>query len=162
MEKVYKNKWDKFSAILTIALISLILYIAYRIISTHPMTFSVYFFLFFTVILFVLFWSLRPYKATTDGEKVIIHTVAGKETFTINRYKAQLCPKSDFPSGIRLFASGGLFGYTGKWRSKIGKEPRSNYNSLVTSTDEDIILLKHLDSDKRTLLNAPREWFGIK
>lgn len=63
---------------------------------------------------------------------------------------------------LRHFASGGFFGYVGKWRGNIGRRPRANYDSLATSTDEDMILLKHLESDKKILLNAPREWFGIK
>ncbi|MDD7437603.1 MAG: hypothetical protein PUK66_02010 [Bacteroidales bacterium] len=93
---------------------------------------------------------------------MIIHRVVGKETFTIDRYEVQVCPETDFPSGVRLFASSGFFGYVGKWRGKIGTLPRTNYDSYVTSSSEDMIHLKSIDGHRRVLLNAPREWFAIE
>lgn len=162
MEQTYKNKWDTFSGIISGLLLLFTLYIMYETWANQSMGLTRYLIIFLIAAYLVATWIYIPYKATTDGKEVIIHRIVGKETFTIDRYEAQVCPKSDFPSGVRILASSGFFGYVGKWRGKIGGQPRANYDSFVTSTSEDMIFLKSIEGHRRVLLNAPREWFGIE
>lgn len=53
---------------------------------------------------------------------------------------------------IRLCASGGLFGYWGKWKSGDGR----NFTSYITHRKENVYYLS--DGTNIIAINAPKEW----
>lgn len=88
-----------------------------------------------------------------DSQKIRIHFLGYTRTISRENYPILLTGQDLINDGaIRLCASGGLFGYWGKWKSGDGR----NFTSYITHRNEDVYYLS--DGTHIIAINAPREW----
>ena len=88
-----------------------------------------------------------------DSQKIRIHFLGYTRTISRENYPILLTGQDLINDGaIRLCASGGLFGYWGKWKSGDGR----NFTSYITHRKENVYYLS--DGTHIIAINAPREW----
>ena len=105
-----------------------------------------------TAIIPLFFYPFRESFDRNTGE-IKIHFLGYSRTISRENYPILLTGQDLINDGaIRLFASGGLFGYWGKWKSGDGR----NFTSYVTHRKENVYYLS--DGTHIIAINAPKEW----
>ena len=62
-----------------------------------------------------------PLRLSYDGERVVLRRLLTSKTYTHTDYHIEVVSGLELSGGLRLFASGGYFGFTGLfWRPKMG------------------------------------------
>ena len=96
-----------------------------------------------------------PFRESFDrnSQKIRIHFPGYSRTISREKYPKLLTGQDLMSNGaIRLCASGGLFGYWGKWKSGDGR----NFTSYITHRNENVYYLS--DGTHIIAINAPKEW----
>lgn len=84
-----------------------------------------------------------PIRLTIGNDKIILHRLFGAINIPIKDIIAiKAIPNSETAFSIRIFGSGGLFGYLGKFKNKI----LGNYTMYATNVNE-LILIR---TDRKT------------
>lgn len=84
-----------------------------------------------------------PIRLTIGNDKIILHRLFGSINIPIKDIIAiKAIPNSETAFSIRIFGSGGLFGYLGKFKNKI----LGNYTMYATNVNE-LILIR---TDRKT------------
>lgn len=84
-----------------------------------------------------------PIRLTIGNDKIILHRLFGTINIPIKDIIAiKAIPNSETAFSIRIFGSGGLFGYLGKFKNKI----LGNYTMYATNVNE-LILIR---TDRKT------------
>jgi len=104
----------------------------------------------FLVIVFLISWLLHPTSYEITNEELLIHRPKGP--IKISLTDIQSIEKTEPGFSIRLFGSGGLFGYFGLFSSnKLGKHHR------YTGNNENLVLINA--GKKKYLLSIHDELF---
>jgi len=62
-----------------------------------------------------------PVRLSYDGERVVLRRLLTSKTYTHTDYHIEVVTGLELSGGLRLFASGGYFGFTGLfWRPNMG------------------------------------------
>ncbi len=144
----YRASFDATTKLITLGVIVLFLFLLYRYFFISPLinflSISVAFL--FCLILF-LSWLYSTYGYEVKDKRFIIHRRKGKIIVPLCDIKSiRVIHKKELGTLIRMWGSGGLFGYYGHFRStRIGKlklytTQRKNL-VLVTTVDQDYLLL---------------------
>ncbi len=157
--KHYKNKWDRFTIIMT-TLVLIVITIAVIALYCegglwHQVTATV-------LLLFAIIpIFLRPLSTSYDGEKLIVRFLCYKKVYSLSQYTPVYIEHFSTTKAVRIFASGGYFGYWGIWRKHLnGRDRWDTLHSYTTSRKEDCILLMPKEESKhKVLLNADGRWF---
>ncbi|MBU3837297.1 MAG: PH domain-containing protein [Candidatus Phocaeicola faecigallinarum] len=84
-----------------------------------------------------------PIRLTIGNDKIILHRLFGAINISIKDIiEIKAIPNSETAFSIRIFGSGGLFGYLGKFKNKI----LGNYTMYATNVNE-LILIR---TDRKT------------
>ena len=105
-----------------------------------------------TAIVPLFFYPFRE-SFDHDSQKIRIHFLGYTRIISRENYPILLTGQDLINNGaIRLSASGGLFGYWGKWKSGDGR----NFTSYITHRKENVYYLS--DGTNIIAINAPKEW----
>ncbi len=110
--------------------------------------------LFLLVIVFSLYWA--PRSLSIDQEKLTCHTLGSRIEIPLSSilFVSQIEPK-DIRTSMRLFGSGGMFGYMGRFRTrKLG-----NYTMYITER-RNLILVTTQTKKYVFNLNLSQEQFN--
>lgn len=154
---IYKNKWDKLSIIITT--ITVILIVVGIVLSLYYKNTEAQIALLIVTIALLVAYLMRPTQTLFEGDDIVIVRPIGKKVIHAHQYSITKLTGLDTVFSMRLFASGGIFGYMGLWRLKINEPPKwRNVYSYLTDSGKDILLLQHQETKKKYLINAPTEW----
>lgn len=160
MNNIYQNKWDRFSSIMTI-IVSIILLVSIGFSIKDGGTTSI---VVSAVLIALLLLSVlsRPKKTTNTDGHLTIDFPLYKKVLDIKDYSPLTIEKMSSTNSIRLFASGGYFGYSGIWRMYVReKSSWITVISYITDKDKDVVLLvPRTKGKKHVLINANRQWFS--
>ncbi|MDD7437758.1 MAG: hypothetical protein PUK66_02835 [Bacteroidales bacterium] len=162
MDRIYNNKWDRFSLVTTIVL-SIVVLIAIVLSIDHGGVVATI----VSLVLFVFFLFsilLRPRRTKYIDQHVIVDFPIGKKVLDMRQYSSLSLEKPSIIKSIRLFANGGYFGYSGIWRMYI-REKNSwvTVRSYATNKDEDVVLLiPHTKDKKCVLINLDPTWLSFE
>lgn len=99
-----------------------------------------------TIVLMPIIWY--PIRVTDMGDRIVINQIIGKKVFPKDEYQIEEIANINLYSSIRIFDSA-VWVYWGYFNnSKIGKY----FGQHVT---ENVILLTHLKTGKKYLIDAP-------
>ena len=105
-----------------------------------------------TAIVPLFFYPFRE-SFDDDSQKIRIHFLGYTRIISRENYPILLTVQDLINNGaIRLCASGGLFGYWGKWKSGDGR----NFTSYIIHRKENVYYLS--DGTNIIAINAPKEW----
>lgn len=78
-----------------------------------------------------------PIRLTIENDKIILHRLFGTINIPIkNIIEIKAIPKSETAFSIRIFGSGGLFGYLGKFKNK----KLGSYTMYATNLNELVLI----------------------
>jgi Bacterial PH domain len=97
-------------------------------------------------------WSPRGY--TVQGATILVHRLVGDAAFSLTGVReVRTAAADDFSGAIRLFGSGGMFGYYGVFRtSKLGKS-----TWYLTRRDPAVVIV----TEQKTALFSPDDRDGF-
>ena len=89
-------------------------------------------------VLYIATWI--PINLSANTTHIILHKLIGKITIPIGEITSvQIIDKSMISNSIRLFGSGGVFGYLGKFRNRL----LGNYIMYITERKNLILIKTH-------------------
>lgn len=148
----YKPVWDNWSIVAT-AICMIIVVVLIGTALTYEEEW--YKWLMIAVALFILsFVFFFPYRTTLiDGKVIKLQFIGYSRQIDLREYRLIASGREYAKGSIRIFASGGHFGYPGYWLLKNGKV----FASYLTNFKRNV---RFLSNGKRMIaLNAPKEWF---
>ena len=88
--------------------------------------------------LIVVFIATMPIRLTIGNDKIILHRLFGAINIPIKDIIAiKAIPNSETAFSIRIFGSGGLFGYLGKFKNK-----KLGYYTMYATDINELILIR--------------------
>lgn len=162
-ELIYRNKWDGFSigtSVLVFLLIGFCLVQVFRGATSDGLKWFTFVICLLPLLILI---ALRPIRTRLSGETLEVHFLFHKKTLPLSDYSIRTDATPQLLGGIRLCASGGLFGYYGLWSCKIDTHAggRQKAFSYLTHAGKDVcLLLPHDPKRDPILLNAPAGWFA--
>ncbi|MBO9570901.1 MAG: PH domain-containing protein [Chitinophagaceae bacterium] len=145
---LYKTSLDRTAKAITAITLLLLAFISYRnwFVSSVPVWLKIVITLSFLAIV-IIAWIYAPQNYLIENETLVINRAVGRVYIPLNGIVGiREVNKKELGTLIRLWGSGGLFGYYGKFRStRMGKltlytTRRSNLVLLTTDSGEKILL----------------------
>ncbi len=100
------------------------------------------------VLVFLFCATLAPIYTQVDTQTIIIKSLLRKKVFKRSEVEIEIINKKDIKGSVRLFASGGLFGYIGWFSSsKLG----TYYMTTINLKELALITYKN----KKYIINFP-------
>ncbi|WP_297129606.1 hypothetical protein [uncultured Porphyromonas sp.] len=150
----YHPSTDSFAIWITITILILCAYMMYEGLAhqSGAMKWIVISIAALTAIVPLFFYPFRE-SFDRDSQKIRIHFLGYTRIISRENYPILLTGQDLINDGaIRRCASGGLFGYWGKWKSGDGR----NFTSYITHRKENVYYLS--DGTNIIAINAPNEW----
>lgn len=149
---VYKPVWDNWSIVATVIILVIVSVLIGASFGYEEMWYRRLMLAVALSLLSAAFFT--PYRVTLQDPQTIRLSFPGySRHIDLNRYKL-IASGGEYAKGsIRIFASGGLFGYPGYWLNKNGKV----FTSFLTNYKHNVRFLS--DGKKTIALNAPIDWF---
>lgn len=154
MRTTYYPKWDTLSTVITGLVVVIAIYLIYHGIA-RASDVERWIMIIIALLISVVPMLLVPIRETFDPEsrELTLHFVGYRRTISPKRFTKRLVGRDLMKKGpIRLYASGGLFGYWGKWMAVDG----TVFTSYLTHASQEVHYLT--DGSKIIALNAPEEW----
>ncbi len=150
----YHPSADVFAIWITIVILILCAYLMYDGIA-HQSGVTRWIAISIAALIIVIPLFFYPFRESFDPktQEIKIHFPGYSRTISRENYPILLSGQDLInDGGIRLCASGGLFGYWGKWKSGDGR----NFTSYITHRKENVYYLS--DGTHIIGINAPKEW----
>lgn len=148
----YHPSADNFAILITIAILILCAYMMYEGLA-HQSGVTKWIVISIAALTAIIPPFFYPFRESFDHDSQIIriHLLGHTRTISRESYPILLTGQDLINNGaIRLCASGGLFGYWGKWKSGDGR----NFTSYITHRNEDVYYLS--DGTHIIAINAPK------
>lgn len=150
---IFKNKLDRLSLILTPLIIVALAALAVFMYFTESTQYFLLLVLFFTLTHF-LTWAFHPRHYEVNDEDIRVVRFFKSRLFPFSGItEVSALPREAIKGSMRIFGSGGMFGYFGRFRNKT----LGTYIMHVTDRDK-LVLLR---SEGKTILVSPDDRDGF-